>query len=78
MIQILLTDANSSECASNITSPDLFDDCKSMSRVFGAFVGTGDLNCALAYYINDTTVGMYLGPNFAQAILIGWYWNPVI
>ena len=73
MVQILVRDSNGSECASNIISPDMFDDCISSSHVFGVWRGTGDSNCALSYYINDTTVAMYLGSNFTQAVLIGWY-----
>ena len=73
MIQILLRDSNGSECASNIIPLDMFDDCISSSHVFGAWRGTGDSNCALSYYINDTTVAMYIGSNFTQAVLVGWY-----
>ena len=73
MIQILLRDATISEITSNITSLSMFKDCNSSTRVFAAKMDLSDNNSAYAYYISDTQIGMYLGINFRQSVLIGWY-----
>ncbi len=74
MIQLLLRDSNYSEIASNITSYGMFKDCNSTSKTFIATSNSGNAAySALACYKSNTTVSIYLGNNYFQAVLIGWY-----
>lgn len=57
----------------NFTSPDLFDDCNSGTRTFGAWNGTGDENAAFSCYVSDTQIRLYVGSNYYQVVFIGWY-----
>ena len=74
MIQILLRGSNFGECGSNIASISMFKDCNSPTRTLGIWVGLDtDANVGMCYYISNTQVSMYLGENYRQVVLKGWY-----